>query len=436
MNATGKKVLVIGSGGREHALAWKLSTSPQVARIIVAPGNDGFSAAWERWPVDLSQGSAEFERLALHAKKAAVDLVVVGPDNPLAEGIADVLERHGLAVFGPSAQAARIEASKAFAKDVMQAAGIPTARYFLARTESEADKIIRSVPWPPQMGHGWVVKADGLALGKGVVVCSTPAEAQLAAKSLLKNSGQVVIEERLKGSEISWMAFCDGQDCSLLEPARDYKRLLDGDEGPNTGGMGAYSPVPEVPESWYERVRTQVFEPTLAELKKRGTPFKGLLYAGLMIDMSRDRFWVLEFNARFGDPETQVLAPRIADDFYQWCEAAAFGRLAAMPRRVPFHRESAVVVVGASKGYPENPEKGEEIRGISLSAESDHGLPGLFLAGIRKQDGKWLTSGGRVLGAVAMGSDLLAAREKAYAGIRGVNFRGMQYRTDVGVPAR
>lgn len=427
-----KTLLLIGSGGREHALAWKLAHSPKINRTIVAPGNDAFSADWERWKIDLSktgsEAKAEFVRIAKLALAARVDLAVIGPDNPLAEGIVDVFEAHGIPCFGPSAAAAKLESSKAFAKDVMKAAKVPTAKFFTASNAEEARKILKSVPWRPD--GGWVVKADGLALGKGVRVCSSFEDASQAATELLSVSGSLVVEEKLQGEEISWLAFCDGEHCSVMEPARDHKALHDGNRGPNTGGMGAFSPVSEVPASWEKRLKEEVFLPVLKEMKERGTPFKGVLYAGLMCDFSQDRFWVLEFNARFGDPETQVLLARMDSDLFDWCEACALGRLGEMPERVPFTSDAAVVVVGAARGYPEKPEKGRAIEGLTLSSGS--GLPPYFVAGAtRDQKGRWITSGGRVFGAMGLGPDLKAAREQAYTRIETVSFEGMQFRRDI-----
>lgn len=398
------------------------------------------AAAFERW-ADLPLVPERFGELAARAREARVDLVVVGPDNALAEGVVDVCERAGLLCFGPTAGAARIEASKSFAKEIMRAAGVPTARFFVAESRSEAEKILRSVPWEPPAAKpagqegGWVLKADGLALGKGVVVCSSYAEAEAALESLLRVSGRLVIEEKLRGFEVSWMAFCDGERCALLDPARDYKRLRDGDQGPNTGGMGAVSPVPGLPEGLEARVRERVFLPTLREMKKRGIPFKGLLYAGLMVDPTRppgEDLRVLEFNARFGDPETQVLLPRLSGDLYAWCEAAARGDLGRMrEHRVRYEEQAAVFVVAAARGYPENPEKGRLIE--------SGGADGVFFAGVRRRgEGPALeTAGGRVLGALGRGDSIEAARRAAYARLAQVRFEGMQARADIGaVPGK
>lgn len=420
MSVSRKTIIIVGSGGREHALAWKLAQSPQVSRVIVAPGNAGMPAEWERWPLDFFR-KEQFEAFAQRARDAKVDLVVVGPDNALALGLADTLQSHGVLVFGPQAAAARIEASKSFAKEVMQAAGISTAKYFLAKSAEEASKILKSVPWHA----GWVLKADGLALGKGVRVCLSREEALGAIDEVLDHSPELVIEERVVGEELSWMALCDGSRCALLEPARDYKRAGDGDQGPNTGGMGSFSPVPGVPDGFAERMRTEVFEPALCELAKRGTPFSGVLYAGVMADFTTDQFWILEFNARFGDPETQVLMPRIHGDILPWFEACARGDLTSLPASVPFIQESAVYVVGAARGYPDTPEKGKKIEG-ELNAD------GIFCAGVAQgANGTRLTQGGRVFGALGMGSDLQSARAKAYEKLSSLSFEGMQFRKDI-----
>jgi phosphoribosylamine--glycine ligase len=365
---------------------------------------------WERWPFDGKPGE-NFERLAGRVREAGADLVVVGPDNPLADGLVDTLERYGCLAFGPRQAAARIEASKAFAKEVMKAAGVPTARYFVASSLDEARAILAGIEW----GQGWVVKADGLALGKGVRVCASREEALGACEELIRLSPELVIEGRLSGEELSCLALCDGTRCAVLEPARDYKRVGEGDQGPNTGGMGAFSPVPGVPAGFVERLRREVFEPTLRELKRRGAEFRGVLYAGVMADFARDRYGILEFNARFGDPETQALLPRIEGDLYPWFEACARGDLSALPPAVPFARETAVYVVGAARGYP----------------RPDGQPEGYFCAGVAEQGGKLVTAGGRVLGALGVAATLEQARAQAYRRLDAVGFEGMHYRRDI-----
>ncbi len=422
-----KTILIVGSGAREHALGWKLAQSSQVSKIIIAPGNAGMPSSWERWQIALSKDKEAFADLANRAIDARVDLAVIGPDNPLADGIVDVFEEKGILTFGPRAAAAQIEASKSFAKEIMVAADVPTARYWVAHTEEEAKKILKSVPWKNHSAQknaplGWVIKADGLALGKGVRVCTSLSDALIAATDLIQISNSLVIEEMLSGEEISWMAICDGQNCALLDPARDYKRLLNDNEGPNTGGMGAYSPIQNIPIGFEKRIRERVFLPVLKELNRRGAEFKGVLYAGLMVDFKKDQFWVLEFNSRFGDPETQVLLPRIEGDVDVWFEAAARGNLSILPDRVPFRLDAAVYVVAAAKGYPENPETGKIIEGQSDS---------IFYAGVKKENSDLLTSGGRVFGALGMGEDLERAKASAYLKLKQIHFEGMQFRSDI-----
>lgn len=430
-----KTVLVLGSGAREHALAWKLAASPQVSRVIVAPGNDGMPTQWERW--DFSGLSADFSKLAERARAEKVDLTVVGPDAYLADGIVDVFTQLGLCVFGPTQAAAQLEASKAFAKGVMAAAGIPTASYQEFLDEASARTYIELLKGP------FVIKADGLALGKGVVVCDSIAEGLEALPRLFavngRQKGRVIIEEKVSGEESSWMAICDGEHCAVLEPARDYKTLREGGRGPNTGGMGAFSPVTSYGPEFQERVLREVFQPTLKEMKRRGTPFRGVLYAGLMI--SGLKYWVLEFNARFGDPEAQVLLPRIdenLEDFYDLCLLSAQGKMKS-DRAVKMKSEHAVYVVAAAPGYPENPVKGA--RFICKVRES--AVPEYFFAGVRKTEkpDEFEVSGGRVFGALGMAKgvgDVCAAnaastaRSLAYDRLRRVSFEGMQIRSDVG----
>ena len=433
---SGFTVLVVGSGGREHALGWKLSTSPQVSRIILAPGNAGMPEEWEQWP--FSAHPSEFSGLARRALSEGVDLAVIGPDNPLAEGIVDVFQDAGVLAFGPSREAAKIESSKAFAKEVMSAAGVPTARYQVVSTLEEAKTFLKNTSWAPAQGvGGWVIKADGLAFGKGVRVCLTLTEALQAAEVLISVSGgcgpgKLVIEERLLGEELSWMAFCDGKRCALLEPARDYKTLQDGGRGPNTGGMGAFSPVQGVPAGFEERIHKEVFIPTLQEMENRGAPFRGLLYAGLMVDWEKNKYWVLEFNSRFGDPETQVLMPRMKDDLLDWCLACAKGDLGERSSSVSFFKNAAVVVVGAAPGYPDRPEKGAPLEILTQTAvPCAAAVPPYFFSGVDKNKGGLTTAGGRVLGATGVGENFELARAQAYERLSQVNFPGMQFRSDI-----
>lgn len=423
-------VLVIGSGGREHVIAWKLSLSPKVSRVIVAPGNAGMPAQFERWA--FSGNKNEFEALAKRAQGEKVSLVVVGPDDPLSQGIVNVFSSYGILTFGPSQAAAQIESSKAFAKEVMLKAQVPTASFEIFDSLNKAEQFLRQAQWPPQEGFGWVVKADGLALGKGVQVCATYEAGLQAVRELFKISGRLVIEECLRGEEVSWMAFSDGERVALLEPARDHKTLYEGNQGPNTGGMGAYSPVPGYSDTLSERVRNEVFLPTIQEMKKRGTPFRGVLYAGLMVSSDQSQFWVLEFNARFGDPEAQALLLRMQDDLYTWCERVACGDIRSLPQEVSFSKDFAVVVVAAAPGYPDKVEKGIPLVQLMANSDSKSTPPPYFTAGVSHQaGGDWVNSGGRVFCANGMGEDLQTARHQAYDRLNQARFPGMQFRKDI-----
>ena len=399
-------VLVVGSGGREHALAWKLSQSPALSELHAAPGNPGIAPLGRCHPIV----AEDVEGLLGLCREHAIDLVVVGPEAPLVAGVADELRRAGVAVFGPSAAAARIEGSKSFAKEVMRAAGVPTA--------TELDE-----PRAP-----CVLKADGLAAGKGVFVCRTQAELDVALPAVRRLSQRFVVEELLEGEEVSVFVLTDGDGTLALPPAQDFKRLRDGDEGPNTGGMGSYSPVPLLSPGEVEDVVETVHRPVLEELAERGAPFTGLLYAGLMLTAEGLR--VLEFNCRFGDPETQAILPLVERDLLHALASAAAGSLAQASLEAS--GEAAVTVVLAAPGYPDAPEAGIPIEGIE-DAENEGAL--VFHAGTAVRDGMTMSAGGRVLNVTAHGASVSEARERAYSAVALISFPGAQYRRDVALKA-
>ena len=397
---------MVGSGGREHALAWKLAQSDRLTELHAAPGNPGIARHGSCHPVRADDA----EGLLGLARSVDADLVVIGPEAPLVAGVADELRHGGIAVFGPGAAAARIEGSKRFAKEVMAAAGVPTAATL-------------SVARPP-----CVLKADGLAAGKGVFVCRTQEELDAGLRAAAALPGPLVIEELLEGEEVSLFALADGENALALAPAQDYKRLEDGDRGPNTGGMGSYSPVRSLDDAAVEALLETVHRPVLAELAERGTPFVGLLYAGLMLTDDGPR--VLEFNARFGDPETQSILPRLDGDVLGALWAAATGSLAGV--ELETRPDAAVTVVLAAAAYPERGDTGTPIDGID-DAEAEGAV--VFHAGTALRDGRVVTSGGRILDVTATGASLAEARERAYAAVARVSFAGARYRTDVGAEA-
>ncbi len=409
------RILVLGSGGREHALVWKMGQS-RGAEIFCAPGNPGTAQHGENLPVALDDPS----EIAKLARWVAAKLVVVGPESPLVRGAADALRGQGIPVFGPVAAAAAIEGSKAFAKDVMERAGVPTATYRVFNSTEQAEAYVRS-------RGSVVIKADGLAAGKGVVVARDVSEAVEGIHSLAKLGSaarRLLIEERLDGEEVSVIALCDGERYLLLPTAQDHKRLSDGDVGPNTGGMGAYSPAPFLSEAELEQVGTQVIGPTLDELRRRGLSFRGALYAGLMITRSGPR--VLEFNCRFGDPEAQVLMMQVDEDLAALLLECAEGSLTRHTIRV--RSGASVGVVIAAAGYPHSPASAEEIRGLS-EAEA---VGQVFQAGTRLDGNRLVTAGGRVLTVCGWGETIGEARSKAYAAAACVQFPGMHYRRDIG----
>jgi phosphoribosylamine--glycine ligase len=399
------KVLIVGSGGREHALAWKLTSSPQLNELHAAPGNPGIAALGQCHPVRAEDG----EGLLSLCRELAIDLVVVGPEAPLVVGLADTLRRAGVAVFGPTRAAAQIEGSKAFAKDVLEAAEVPTAQRL-------------SVARPP-----CVVKVDGLAAGKGVFVCHTQEELDEGLRAAAALGGDLLIEELLEGEEVSLFAISDGERAIALAPAQDFKRVGEEDTGPNTGGMGAYSPVPGVGEPEVEELLETVHRPVLAELARRDAPFTGLLYAGLMLTADGPR--VLEFNCRFGDPETEAILPRIESDLLPLLLGAATGELAG---EVAFGDGGAVTVVLAGRDYPERGDSGTPIDGIE-DAEAAGAL--VFHAGTALHGGRLVTNGGRVLAVTATGDDVGSARSHAYEAASRISFAGMRYRRDIALTA-
>ncbi|MFZ5471261.1 MAG: phosphoribosylamine--glycine ligase [Myxococcota bacterium] len=410
------KVLLLGSGGREHALAWKLTQSPRLTTLLCAPGNVGTERLGQNVPLRVDDAAQVCALVAAHR----VDLVVVGPEAPLVAGVADELSRLGVPVFGPVAAAARLEGSKAFAKEVMAAAGVPTASFQVFDDARTAEVHARAQ-------GACVVKADGLAAGKGVIVARSGEEAAYAVRSLvgLGAAGKrLVVEELLEGEEVSVIALCDGERYALLSPAQDHKRVGEGDTGPNTGGMGAYAPTPFLSEEELVDVGRSVIAPTLAELARRKTPFKGALYAGLMLTRQGPR--VLEFNCRFGDPEAQVLVMQLAEDLLPLLYASATGNLEARPLAV--HPGVSVGVVLAAAGYPSSPRLGDPIQGLS-DAEA---MATVFHAGTRREGGQVVTAGGRVLTVCARGGSLEAARQKVYQAGACIRFEGMHYRRDIG----
>jgi phosphoribosylamine---glycine ligase len=427
------KILVVGYGGREHAISWKLAQSALVEKIFLAPGNAGISKEKKVECVNIS--SSDFPRLYELCKENEVQFVVVGPDQALADGAIDFFQAKGILAFGPKKEAAQIEWSKAFSKSLMKEAGIPTANYQIFSVFSEAKKFLQEVNW----GDGWVIKADGLALGKGVVVCSNREEAISTAQEFLEKSAHgeagktIVIEERLVGREVSHFALCDGANAVSLGFACDYKRIFDGDQGPNTGGMGAFSPADWLPENTQTLVEKEVVIPLMKILKSKGREYRGVLFSGLMITKSGPR--VIEFNARFGDPETQCLLPLIDEDLLPWLMASAKGDLQGMGR-VEIRKKpmSSVHVVLAAEGYPATPVKGDKIDiPIENLQSSDPEIqPKIFCAGIAEKGNHWITNGGRVFGVTALAHNREKARASAYQLVEKVRFRGSQRRSDVG----
>ncbi len=417
------KILVVGSGGREHAIVWKLAQSPKAEKIYCAPGNGGISQLAEC--VDI--GAMEFEKLGAFAKEKEIDLTVIGMDDPLCGGIVDVFESQGLRVFGPRKNAAILEGSKAFSKDLMKKYGIPTADYQVFTDPKQAEEYLETAKFPI------VLKADGLALGKGVLICNTLEEAKAGVKTLMldKQFGsagdEIVIEEFLTGREVSVLSFVDGKTIKIMTSAQDHKRAKDGDQGLNTGGMGTFSPSPFYTEEVDAFCREHIYQKTVDAMRAEGREFKGIIFFGLMLTAEGPR--VLEYNARFGDPETQVVLPRMKNDLVDVFEACVDGTLDQV--ELEFEDNAAVCVVLASDGYPEKYEKGFPISGLeAFDGKKDYFV---FHAGTKKGENRQiLTNGGRVLGVTATGKDLKEARRKAYEATGWISFENKYMRTDIG----
>ena len=417
------RILLIGGGGREHALAWKLVQSPKVEKLYAAPGNPGMALLQKCECINLNVD--DLEGVADYAEEKSIDLTVVGPEAPLVAGLADVFKRRGLPVFGPSKAAAQLEGSKAFSKELMAKYNIPTAFFKICEDIETAKAYVE------EKGAPIVVKADGLAAGKGVVVAMTKAEALEAIDEMMGDhkfgaaGARLVLEEYMEGEEASLLAFTDGKTVVPMIAAQDHKRVFDGDEGPNTGGMGTYAPAPVMTDILRLKATELILKPVVEAMAKEGTPYQGCLYAGLMI--KGDSVKVVEFNCRFGDPETQVVLPLLDGDLAEIMLACATGTLDKA--EVAWHDKSAVCVVMASGGYPESYEKGKEITGLA-AAEEDKDVV-VFHAGTKEAEGKIVTSGGRVLGVTAVDSSIKAARDRAYAAVEKIAFEKNFYRKDI-----
>jgi phosphoribosylamine--glycine ligase len=419
------KVLVVGGGGREHALVWKIAQSPRVTNVYCAPGNAGISELAEIVTIKAN----DLRGLLDFALKAKIDLTVVGPEEPLNLGIVDLFESKGLAIFGSNRKAAEIEGSKAFAKEIMKKYHIPTASFETFENPREAVAYIR------KQGAPIVVKADGLAAGKGVMVCKTVEEAirsveQIMVEKMFGEAGKrVVVEECLTGEEASYIAFTDGNSILPMASSQDHKPIFDGDQGPNTGGMGAYSPAPVVTDEVHEQIMEKILRPMIQGMWEEGRPYRGVLYAGLMINNGQPK--VLEFNARFGDPETQPALIRMRGDIVPILEACMKGTLSQY--RIEWDERAAVCVVMASKGYPGDYEKGKAIKGLQEVSRMKDVV--VFHAGTASKDGQIVTNGGRVLGVTGLGEDIPRAIERSYEAVKKISWEGAHYRTDIGQKA-
>ena len=419
------KVLVVGSGGREHALVWKIAQSPNVSKVYCAPGNAGISDQATLVPIQAN----DLNRLLEFALKEKIDLTVVGPEDPLTRGIVDLFESKGLLIFGSNKKAAEIEGSKAFAKEMMKKYHIPTASYEIFGSRNEAVKYIR------KQGAPIVVKADGLAAGKGVIVCKTVEEAihsvdQIMVEKIFGNAGnRVVVEEYLVGEEASYIAFTDGKTILPMASSQDHKPVLAGDQGPNTGGMGVYSPAPVVTDEVHEKIIEKILRPVIYGMGEESRPYKGVLYAGLMIHEGHPK--VLEFNARFGDPETQPVLMRMKGDIVPILEACMKGNLSR--HKIEWDNRASVCVVMTSKGYPGDHEKGKIIEGLKEVSRMERVF--VFHAGTTLIDGQIMTNGGRVLGVAGLGEDIPRAIERTYQAVKKISWDGVHYRTDIGQKA-
>ncbi len=416
------KVLIVGSGGREHAIAWKAAKSSRVDKIYCAPGNAGISEIAEC----VNIGAMEFEKLAAFAKEQSIDLTVIGMDDPLVGGIVDVFEQEGLRVFGPKKNAAILEGSKAFSKDLMKKYGIPTAGYETFDSPEAAMQYLETSKYPI------VLKADGLALGKGVLICNTKEEAMAGVKTLMLDKqfgaagNTIVVEEFMTGREVSVLSFVDGKTIKIMTSAQDHKRAKDGDQGLNTGGMGTFSPSPFYTKEIDEFCKKNIYQATVDAMRAEGREFKGIIFFGLMLTEEGPK--VLEYNARFGDPEAQVVLPRMKNDIIDVFEACIDGTLDKTD--LDFEDNAAVCVVLASEGYPEKYEKGYEIHGLDNFKDKDSYF--VFHAGTKTENGKIVTNGGRVLGVTATGTDLKTARANAYEAATWIEFENKYMRSDIG----
>ena len=422
-----KKILVIGSGGRENALAWALNQSKGVEEIFISPGNGGSENLPGCTRINFLESTQE--EIAKEALSRKIDLVVIGPEADLANGLADTLRKHGLVVFGPGADGALIEASKDWAKSLMKESKIPTAQHWIATNQKEALTILNQSKKP------LVIKADGLAAGKGVTVSKTYQEAELAIKEAFKGKfgeagNKLLLEECIEGPEVSLFALCDGKNYVLLPTAQDHKRLLEGDKGPNTGGMGAYAPAPLLNPEDIKQIEKEIIQPTINGLNERGINYRGVIYAGLMITSSGPK--VIEFNCRFGDPECQTLMPLLGEEFAQVLQACALGRLKSAPN-LSIKKGCSACVIAAASGYPDSPRKGDKITIEHISNEPIF----IFHSGSQLTDtGHLVTSGGRVLSIVGLGDNFNKAFNLAYQGVRKIEFKGIKYRKDIGHQVR